>query len=246
MTMPKTATLVRSIGSMSAEMTQAELDAVLLALREDLPGSPIEYIMRAMSVDQRCGCGALHLSLDAADLDTVTRGSLHRLLATPFGDIVREYIRRQSDISTVRFGWSGVQMYAPKFVRVVDIYEARQTYASELTIHELGNIVAAIREDLPGMMAMCDTSLAGLSVTAVGPGEDDFERLEWKALIEQVMFAFSTPLRKYLDEYARRMYDGAYVGAVNCCIVMSGRASETAWNRQWFGEQVDQQLTPDC
>ncbi len=246
MTMPKTAAFVRSTGCMPVDMNEAQLDAALQALREDLPGEPIEYIMQAMLLDERCDCGALHLSLDAMDLDMETRGSLHRLLATPFGDIVREHIRRQSDISTVRFGWSGLSAQAPKFVRVVDIYDARQTYASTLSDRELNNIVAAIREDLPGMMAMYDTSLANMSVAAVQPGAGEAGRLEWKALIEQVMFAFSTPLRKYLDEYAGRNYDGAYVGAVNCCIVMSSRCNSADWSGRWFNEQVSQQLTPDC
>lgn len=246
MTMPKTAAIVRSIGRMPADMTQTQLDATLLALGEDLPGEPIDYIMRALSDDQRCGCGALHLSLDAADLDAATRSSLHRLLATPFGDIVRERVRRESGATTVRFGWSGLGLQAPKFVRVVDIYDARQAHASDLTERELGNIVSAIREDLPGMMEMYDTSLSNLSVNAVQPGVGEAGRLEWKMLIDQVMFAFSTPLRKYLDEYARRTYDGAYVGAVNCCIIMSARTTTAAWSRRWFDEQVNQQLTPDC
>ena len=246
MTMPKTAAVAKTIGRIPQEWTQDEIDQALAALEADLPGDPIGYIMQAIPVSKLCECGALHLSVDASDLDDATRRSLHRVLATPFGDIVREHLRRSADIQNVRFGWSGLKDYAPAFVRVVDIYDARQVHANQLDDASLGNIVAAIRKDLPGMMAMLDQSLASLSVTAVSPSPRDEGRQEWSQLIAQVMFAFSTPVRKYLDEYACRNYDGARVGAVNCCIIMSDVSSGSSWQRHWFGTQVRQQLTPDC
>lgn len=247
MTMPRTAELAKTLGRSPHEWSDVELDQALAALGEDLPGDPIGYVLGALPISERCECGALHLSVDAPDLDAVTRGSLHRLLATPFGDIVRERVRRHTDITTIRFGWSGVALTAPKFVRVVDVYDVRTTHASELDDQTLGTIVAAIREDLPGMMAMYDQSLDELAVHAVQPGLGDDGHREWKALIDQVMFAFSTPLRKYLDEYAARHHEGARVGAVNCCIVMAARLPDhDAWANSWFDEQVNQQLTPDC
>ena len=246
MTMPRTAEVAKSLGRSPQEWSDAEIDKALKALSEDLPGDPIGYALGALSASERCECGALHLAVNAPDLDPATRGSLHRLLATPFGNIVRERVRRHTDVTTIRFGWEGIDLTAPKFVRVVDVYDVRGAYACKLDDQTLGNIVAAIRQDLPGMMAMFDQSLGELSVRAVKPQPGDEGRREWKALIDQVMFGFSTPLRKYLDEYAARYYEGARVGAVNCCIVMAARLSDAAWQDRWFGEQVCQQLTPDC
>ena len=246
MTMPKTATVAQMLGRTPSQWTDLELDQALAALRDDLPGDPIGYVMAAIPRSDRCECGALHLSVDAPDLDDQTRSSLHRLLSTPFGDIVREYVRRQAGISTVRFGWSGLSAVVPTFVRVVDIYEVRSVSASKLDNQSLENIIAAIRKDLPGLMAMCDQSLESLTVNAVSPAPGDEGRCEWKALIDQVMVAFSTPVRKYLEEYAARHYNGAMVGAVNCCIVMSAQLPSDVWKTHWFDEQVYQQLTPDC
>ena len=246
MTMPKTAAVARALGRTPSEWTRSELDRALAALRDDLPGDPIGYVIAAIPRSERCECGALHLSVDAPDLDGQTRSSLHRLLATPFGDIVRERVCRQTAISTVRFGWSGLHAFVPTFVRVIDIYEVRTTSARELDDQTLENIITAIRKDLPGLMTMYNQSLESLTVNAVSPAPDDSDRREWKALIDQVMFAFSTPVRKYLDEYAVRHYDGAMVGAVNCCIVMSAQLPGAAWKTRWFDEQVQQQLTPDC
>ncbi len=246
MTMPRTAAVAKSLGRMPAEWTDIEIELALEALSEDLPGDPIGYVYAAVPRSTRCECGALHLAVDAADLDDQTRSSLHRLLATPFGDILRESVQREHGIDNVRFGWSGISAVAPTFLRVVDVYDARTVHADTLDDRTLGNIIAAIRKDLPGMMTMLDESLGGLSVHAVSPAPGDEGRMAWKELIDQVMFAFSTPVRKYLDEYARRQFDGASVGAVNCCIVMSARMPGETWRQCWFDEQVGQQLTPDC
>lgn len=246
MTMPKTAKVAKSLGRSPLEWTDIEIKQALDALRDDLPGNPIGYVEAAVPRSKPCDCGAMHLAVDAPDLDKVTRGSLHRLLATPFGDIIREYIGRQFGIANVRFGWSGLQDLVPTFVRVVDVYDARTVYADMLDDATLSNIIDAIRKDLPGMMAMLDESLCSLSVHAISPQPSTEGRREWSTLIDQVMVAFSTPVRKYLDEYARRSYSGAHVGAVNCCIIMSDVGDRGAWHRRWFSTQVDQQLTPDC
>lgn len=245
-TMPKTAQFAKTLGRSPLEWTDDEIERALEALREDLPGDPIGFIMAAVPLSRRCDCGSLHLSVDAPELEEATRGSLHRLIATPFGDIVREHVRRQSGVANVRFGWSGVDAYAPTFVRVVDIYDARKVRASELDDRTLGNIISAIRKDMPEMMEMLDASLRTLSVKAVSSPPGESGKREWRALIEQVMFAFSTPVRKYLDEYAKRNFGGARVGAVNCCIIMSDIGDGSAWQHRWFDTQVDQQLTPDC
>lgn len=246
MTMPRTAEVAKTLGRSPLEWTDAEISLALTALGEDLPGDPIGFVLASVPTSRRCDCGALHLAVDAVDLDSQTRSSLHRLLATPFGDIVREHVRREHGIANVRFGWSGVSAVAPTFVRIVDIYDARTVHADTLDDRTLGNIIAAIRKDLPGMMAMLDESLGSLSVNAVSPEMGDEGRQKWKTLIDQVMFAFSTPVRKYLDEYARREFDSASVGAVNCCIIMSGCMSSSDWKQRWFDEQIGQQLTPDC
>lgn len=246
MTMPKTAEVVRSYGRLPEEMTSGQLDQALDALRADLPGDPIGYVLRAIPVSEHCECGAVHLSVDDPLLDADTRGSLHRLLATPFGDIMRERVRRDAELKTIRFGWSGLEAYVPAFSSAVDRLGVQLSSGMSLTDDELHQVIVALRDDLPGMMRMLDDSLDALSVNAVSPHAGESGKLEWKALIDQVMFAFSTPVRKYLDEYARRNYGGARVGAVNCCIIMSDVSDGSTWQRRWFGEQVDQQLTPDC
>lgn len=246
MTMPKTAELVKLFGGvMPSEMSDEQLDLALGALREDLPGDPIGYIHRMVPVSQRCGCGAVHLSVDDPELDDATRGSLHRLLATPFGEIPREVARRQYGFSSIRFGWSGLDAKAPTFAQLVTAKpELQRVVASSLSDGELDEVIAAIRTDLPGMKAMFDQSVRTRSVHAVSaaPGEDGARA--WKALIDEVMFTFSTPLRKFLDEEAARR--GVSVSAVNCCIIMAGEMNGLAWERQRFMVQTEQQLTPDC
>lgn len=246
MTMPRTAEVAKRLGRTPLEWSDAEINQALKALSDDLPGNPIEYVLGALPRSERCECGALHLATNAPDLEADTRSSLHRLLATPFGDIVREHIRRTSTLTNVRFGWEGLDVALPMFVEVVDRHQARSQYASKLSDRTLNDIVLAIRKDLPGMMKMFDQSLSNLSVNAVSPEPGEEGRLAWKVLIDQVMLAFSTPVRKYLDEYAVRNYDGASVGAVNCCIVMAARMPSDTWHARHFGEQVNQQLTPDC
>lgn len=246
MTMPKTATVMKIYGGLPSEMTAEEMDVALKALSEDLPGDPIGYINQSVAKSNRCECGAMHLCVDSPDLDDETRTSLHRLLATPFGGIVREHICRQSDVTTVRFGWSGIDAYVPMFIAAVDERNVRSTLAANLSDDALDSIIDALRTDLPGMMDMLDNSLANLSVNAVQAAPGGEGRRAWKSLIDQVMFAFSTPVRKYLEEYASRRFDGARIGAVNCCIIMSGISDHHSWSRRWFQEQVGQQLTPDC
>ena len=113
MTMPRTAEIAKSFGKSPSGWTDAKIELALRALEKDLPGGPIGYVLGAVPVSRRCDCGSLHLAVDATDLDDQTRSSLHRLLATPFGDIVRERVRREHGIVNVRFGWSGLSAMAP-------------------------------------------------------------------------------------------------------------------------------------
>lgn len=244
--MPKTAAAVKAHGHLPAEMTMAEINTALQALRDDLPGDPIGYIERSVATSERCECGSMHLQIDSPDLDELTRTSLHRLLATPFGDIVRESVCRQSDLTSVRFGWSGLDTRVPMFIEMVDRCGVRSTVATDISDGVLDAIIDALRLDLPEMMSVLDESLLRMTLHTVRAALGDQGQTEWKALIEQVMFAFSTPVRKYVNEYARRRYNGARVGAINCCGIVSDLSDEQAWSRRWFNVQVGQQLTPDC
>lgn len=245
--MPKTAAFIRSLGgTLPGEMSNMQLIKALDTLRVDLPGDPIGYLDRVAPVGKRCECGALHLRLDDPALDTATRSSLHRLLATPFGNLVSESMRRKHGLTAVRFGWDGLGEYAPLFMAAITSRGSQTVAAEAISDADLHDIMAALGKDMPGMMGMLDHSLRTLSVHAVGSRPGDTGRQEWKSLIDQVMLAFSTPVRKYVDEYALREYNGARVGAVNCCIIMAAKADQPTWQRRWFDEQVSQQLTPDC
>jgi hypothetical protein len=100
---------------------------------------------------------------------------------------------------------------------------------------------------MPDVMKMIDRSIAVSPVYSVSPAPDDEDNQQWKHLIDQVMFAWSTPVRKYLSEWLAREHS-VYGGAVNCCIVMTAthNQSESQWRRRWMNEQTGQQLTPDC
>lgn len=246
--MPKTAAAMKALpsGVLPEELSDTDLQSAIKALRIDLPGDPIGYIERTAPNSKLCECGAVHLCVDASDIDEETRGSLHRLLATPYGDLVREHMRRKSGFSTIRFGWSGIDKKVPTFVKAVRDHDAQNTPASSIDQVALVGIIDAFRRDMPDVMQMIEHSAASISAFSVSPQSGDSGRAEWKALIDRVMFAWSTPVRKYLSEWLSREF-GLYGGAVNCCIVMTARiGSEIDWRRQWIQEQTNQQLTPDC
>ncbi|AKM80922.1 MAG: hypothetical protein UW38_C0001G1092 [Candidatus Saccharibacteria bacterium GW2011_GWC2_44_17] len=248
MTMPKTAAVMKLLdrGLLPEEMSDQQLAQAVEALREDLPGDPVEYISRMIPLSDRCECGAVHLSIDEPMLTAECLRSLHRLLATPYGDIVRESFRRSDAVKNIRFGWSGIEAHVPEFVRAVDSCDARQMSAVEIDDERLGLIVDAVRRDMPRVLEMVERSVAGVSVMSVSPEPGIIGQQVWKQLIDQLMFVWSTPVRKYLAEWLLRQY-GLRGGAVNCCIVMTGRYdSEDAWRRRWMDEQTNQQLTPDC
>lgn len=248
MTMPKTAAVMKlfPIGILPEEMSSGQLADAIAALCADLPGDPVGYIERTAPASKLCECGAVHLQTNASDLETSTVISLHRLLATPYGDIVREHMQRQGGFRTIRFGWDGIENKVPSFVQAVIDNDAKNTNASSLGDAALKDIIEAFRQDMPKVMDMIERSAADVAVCAVSPIPGDVGRAEWKVLIDQVMFAWSTPVRKYLSEWLAREH-GLYGGAVNCCIVMTGNmGDEVGWRRRWIIEQTNQQLTPDC
>lgn len=248
MTMPKTAEVMKALpkGTLPEELSDTQLKEALEALRDDLPGDPVGYIERAAPSSKLCECGAVHLRVNAADMGMETAGSLHRLLATPYGDLVREHMRRESGYKTVRFGWDGIEAKAPAFVAAVERHGVRNSIASDIGSEVLAELIEAFRRDMPRVMDMVERSATSVSVFSVSPQLGDTGQKDWKLLIDQVMFAWSTPVRKYLSEWLSREF-GLYGGAVNCCIIMTEQVgSETDWRRRWIAEQTNQQLTPDC
>jgi hypothetical protein len=249
MTMPKTAAFMKLLpaGTLPEEMTDAELSEALHALRLDLPGDPLGYIEQVAPTSEQCECGAIHLQADAENLREATAKSLHRLLATPYGDIVREHHRRKNGYQNIRFGWQGIESRVPSFIATIEKHDVRTKFVSEISDEALFDIVEALRTDMPNVMQMIDGSIAVSPAYSVSPAPDDESNQQWKHLIDQVMFAWSTPVRKYLGEWLSREH-GVYGGAVNCCIVMTATRgeSESQWRRRWMNEQTSQQLTPDC
>ena len=248
MTMPKTAAFMKSLpqGILPEEMSDTDLTRALNALRSDLPGNPLGYLERTAPKSKICDCGAIHLKVDASDLERITASSLHRLLATPYGDLVREHYRRKDGYQNIRFGWEGIGVRVPLFVTAVDNYDARTSIATDIDDSALRNIISAFRDDMPDVMEMLERSAISRTVHSVSPSPNDEDNQRWKHLIDQVMFAWSTPIRKYLVEWLSREH-GLYGGAVNCCIIMTARSSsEAQWRRRWTDEQTSQQLTPDC
>jgi hypothetical protein len=228
-------------------MTDTELSEALHALEMDLPGDPLGYIDQVAPASEQCECGAVHLQINAKNLSETTAKSLHRLLATPYGDIVREHHRRKNGYQNIRFGWQGIETRMPSFVAAVEKHDARINLVSDVSDEALLDIVKALRIDMPDVMKMIDRSIAVSPVYSVSPAPDDEDNQQWKHLIDQVMFAWSTPVRKYLSEWLAREHS-VYGGAVNCCIVMTAthNQSESQWRRRWMNEQTGQQLTPDC
>ncbi len=258
MTMPKTAKVVRELSGEGAILLPEHMDTIQLgkvieALQLDLSGDPIGYIRSVAPSSKFCECGALHLALDDSRLSAETARSLTRVLATPFGEYIRECFKREHGYESIRFGWSSIEAVAPSFMKVVDMQNVRAVDAADIPDEVLREIIEALQEDVPGVMGMLDRSVelaahqsdGVLSSWAVSPDSLAGGSDEWRVLIDQVMFAWSTPTRKYLDEYLRRR--GMVCGAVNCCIISTMRGgSAKLWRNQWFAEQTAQQLTPDC
>lgn len=254
--MPKTATVVASFspGVLPLALSGEQLNQAIQALEHDLPGDPIAYIKHVAPRSEQCECGAIHLAVNDSELSEICAHSLHRVLATPYGDIVREYFRRHGGYKTIRFGWEGIEQTVPQFMMAVDQYGVRSTRASQISDQIFHEIIESFRYDMPEVMNMIESSAQLTSETddsdrlrsyAVSAAADDAGRVQWQRLITQLMFAWSTPVRKYLDEYLLRDY-AMVGGAVNCCIVSTMRAGNTSWRQQWFDEQTCQQLTPDC
>lgn len=228
-------------------MHDTQILQVITALRCDLPGDPIGYIEAVAPHSKQCKCGSVHLSVDDKNLGSSTASSLHRVLATPYGDIVREYMRRREGYENIRFGWQGIQNRAPNFMRTVELTDTQSANAGGIGSSALKEIVQAISQDMPEVFRMIEGAVQTPGkVFAVSAGSSNQERIKWQSLINHLMFVWSTPIRKYLDEWLMREY-GLYGGAINCCIVMTDYSSDhTSWRRRWMSEQTAQQITPDC
>lgn len=246
--MPLTAEVMNTLpaGTLPEELTDETLARAIDALREDLPGSPIDYIEQIAPFSKQCECGAVHLRVNDPTLDAATYKSLLRLLATPFGDIVREHMRRRHEFSSIKFGWDGIGTTVPTFLAAVDHFDVRTVATDVIDDEVLIAVIEALREDMPKLLEMAEKAIATSSAYSVSAEPGEAGRDEWIALIDQVMFAFATPVRKYLVAWAQRLH-GAELSAINCCIVMSDRVgNQTGWLRRRMTEQTDQQLTPDC
>ena len=250
MTMPKTAALMKQspLSDGVADMTDENLEHALALLREDLPGDPIGFIAQFGPEGNVCDCGAVHLRVDDPRLDEATHTSLMRLLATPFGDLVREHFRRQHGWGNLRFGWEGLESRAPAFIAVVDRLGIADSMAADIAHDHLRQTIHALHQDLPDIMPIIDRAARTGQSAFVPPEPGDEGLADWFELTAQLMFVFATPLRKYVVEWYRREYS-VNVGAVNCCGVVVGATDPedgSRWSRELFDTQVGQQLTPNC
>ncbi|MEM9889938.1 MAG: hypothetical protein AAF962_03670 [Actinomycetota bacterium] len=250
MTMPKTAALMKDppLGGGVAELTDEKLAHAVALLQEDLPGDPIGFIAEVGPDSHVCDGGAVHLRFDDPRMDEATHTSLMRLLATPFGDIAREYFRRQHGWVDIRFGWTGLEARAPEFTAVVAEHGIADTDATDIPHDRLRRTIDALQQDLPEITAVIDqAALTGRSAF-VPPEPGDEGRAAWFELTAQLMFVFATPLRTYVVEWHQREH-GVNIGAVNCCGVVVGSVDpgdDSRWHRQLLTTQIGQQLTPDC
>ncbi len=248
--MPKTAMLMKDISEVSdpVQMTDIQLEAAIKSLREDLQGDPIGFIAKVAPESDSCECGSIQLSVIDPRLDEETRHSLLRVLATPFGDIVRESFRRSHGYPNIRFGWDGMKDSAPQFMSRVEIYRVQSADASSIPGPALAAVIHGISIDMPDIMAVIEEARVMRRSIAIPPSPGPNGQREWEKLVSELMFVFATPLRKYVVEWFLREH-GLRIGAVNCCMVPVGEEGEhnsESWKSHIFAEQVKQQVTPDC
>ncbi len=246
--MPQTAGVMSTLHAdvLPEELSDQTLARTIAALRQDLPGDPIGYIERVAPASKQCECGAVHLRVNDPELDVATYKSLLRLLATPYGDLAREHMQRRYGFATIKFGWDGIGTMVPNFLATVDHYNARTVATDDIDDETLMAIIEAHRQDMPKVHEMVEQAIATASAHSVSAKPGEAGRAEWIDLINQVMFTFSTPVRKYLVAWAQRMH-GAELTAINCCIVLSDRVgNHTGWLQRRMVTQTSQQLTPDC
>jgi hypothetical protein len=156
-------------------------------------------------------------------------------------------MRRRDGYKTIRFGWQGIKRRVPSFVSAVQSTNSQTKKASSISSKSLESVIEGFGHDMPDVLRMIDRSLhEDGSVVSVSAGPGRSGRAAWQSLIDDLMFAWSTPVRKYLDEWLMREF-GSFGGAVNCCIVMTDSStSQLSWRRRWMSEQTSQQITPDC
>ncbi|MBM3210221.1 hypothetical protein FJZ39_02690 [Candidatus Saccharibacteria bacterium] len=266
MTMPITAAYISSLGPEAKSPRQLAIDSdlhrerLLFAqdcLQQDL-GDVVAKIGAASLESQTCECGAAHLRLDDFSSDPLVFKNAVRLLATPFGGIMLEVARiSRPGITAIKFGWEGLEAYAPTFVKEVDRLGHRAIYATEISNADLNQIVAAVRTDMPLAVDMMERSaqathrrsIEGYLPFSINPEVDGgYER--WGQRVFQLMFCWSTPLKKYLNEWLMRTYSvrGA---AINCCMFPTENTKPGSHLRkpddeQLFDIQWRSQRTPDC
>lgn len=251
MTMPATAEYVTAIGgTMPAEMTDNQLERALACLDADLEDTASWLLRRVAEVasSSTCECQAVHLSLDDPTMSDTRRSYLLRLLATPFGDLPREQLRRQHGYATVKFGWDGLEQFAPLAVAAIDELGHRSTHRDDISDADLVAIVSAIRHDLPGAVEMMEASArqsgGGLRGYPVRPADMSSPE-DWKVLIGRLMLAWSTPLRKFLEPHLAREF-GMAGSAVNCCAFPTQSLDEAGFAQSIWLKQTQSQLTVDC
>lgn len=261
MTMPATATYVKSLGAnvqSAADMSAVQIEAALYTLETDLGHTPWTILSRVPD-SISCNCGAVHLDLaEFSDQDSPHLKNMVRLLATPFGDIILRRIQQHHpDVTAVKFGWNGLEGFTPNFVETVDRLGVRSIKAEYMSTDELLEVVDAIRRDLPLAVEMMERSArntlqrktSGLVPFSISPMQDG-SKDRWSERVFELMFAWSTPLKKYLNEWLSREY-GVRGLAINCCMFPTEDIKRTKQSglkpiEGGWGVQVEQQVTPDC
>lgn len=252
MTMPLAAQYVSKVGQQTSELGDAELEWAVHLLDEDLPGNVLAYLKGAIPTCVACECKALHIDIGDSQLDDDTRRSLARVFATPFSMIIGEWSKREYGLSgAVKFGWSNLDLVAPKFAEAVPFGSPLQTqYANRLTQAELARIIKMIALDMPRGFGFIQDSAkehqGGIFAVFTLTPEDAGGRDHWVETIDQLMLIGSTPMRKYVAEWLRREYDIQQFGPGNCCWISFGDGGIDDFNQESMQHQIGQQLTPDC
>ncbi len=250
MTMPLAAELTREIGGDPQQWSDEQVIELLDRVDHDLPGSVIDYLRSTIPSCQACECGALHVDIGDPMLDVPTRRSLARVFATPFAAIIGEWTKREHGLSgVVKFGWSNLDRFAPRFAWAVPVGSRLQTaHADTLSDLELRTIVDAIEDDLSQGFAFIRDAASrykGEAFKAESLTVDDAGGREaWDETTTQLMLIGSTPMRKYVAEWLRRQYGIEHFGPINCCRVSFGQGD--GFDEAVMKDQIEQQLTPDC
>jgi hypothetical protein len=250
MTMPLAAELACEIGSKPSQWTDEEVAELVERIDQDLPGDVLAYLRGAIPSCQACECGALHIDIGDEALDDATRRSLARVFATPFAKMLGEWTKRELGLSgTVKFGWSNLELVAPRFAWAVPPGSPQQSqFADKLSALDLQTAIDAIEDDLPLGFAFIRESAesydgSDFMARSLSPDEAGGHD-RWVEVINQLMVICSTPMLKYVKEWLSRSYDIERFGPINCCRVSFGGGE--GFDDLVMTDQITQQLTPDC